>query len=52
MLSSVKVESPDFPEPILIEADQLILSTGIKAERGNKVLSDMLKVPLNATDFM
>jgi heterodisulfide reductase subunit A-like polyferredoxin len=51
MLSSVKVESPDFPEPILIEADQLILSTGIQAEKDNKVISDMLKVPLNASGF-
>jgi heterodisulfide reductase subunit A len=51
MLSSVKVESPDFPESFIIEADQLILSTGIKAEKDNKVLSDMLKVPLNASGF-
>ena len=51
VLSTVKVESPDFPESILIEADRLILSTGIKAEKDNKVLSDMLKVPLNANGF-
>jgi heterodisulfide reductase subunit A-like polyferredoxin len=51
MLSSVKVESPDFPEPLLLEADQLILSTGIQAEKDNKVLSDILKVPLNANGF-
>ena len=51
VLSSVKVESPDFPESIIIETDQLILSTGIKAEKDNKILSDMLKVPLNASGF-
>jgi len=51
MLSSVKVESPDFPEPLVIEADQLILSTGIKANKDNKILSNMLKVPLNANGF-
>ena len=51
VLNSVKVKSPDFPESIEIEADQLILSTGIKAEKDNKVLSDMLKVPLNANGF-
>jgi len=51
VLSSVKVDSPDFPESIKLEADQLILSTGIKAEKDNKILSDMLKVPLNASGF-
>jgi heterodisulfide reductase subunit A len=51
VLSSVKVESPDFPESIVIEADHLILSTGIKAEKDNKIISNMLKVPLNANGF-
>ena len=51
ILSSVKVDSPDFPESIVIEADQLILSAGIKAEKDNKRISDMLKVPLNANGF-
>ncbi|MGD0035844.1 MAG: FAD-dependent oxidoreductase [Bacteroidota bacterium] len=51
VLSSVKVESPDFPDSIVIEADHLILSTGIKAEKENKKISDMLKVPLNANGF-
>ena len=51
ILNSVKVESPDFPESIVIEADHLILSTGIKAERENKKISDMLKVPLNSNGF-
>jgi heterodisulfide reductase subunit A-like polyferredoxin len=51
VLSSVKVDSPDFPESIIIEADYLILSTGMKAEKDNKYISDMLKVPLNANGF-
>ena len=51
VLSAVKVESPDFPEPIVIEADKLILSTGLHANEDNKRISDMLKVPLNANGF-
>jgi heterodisulfide reductase subunit A-like polyferredoxin len=51
MLSAVKVESPDFPELIAIEADNLILSTGLNANEDNKRISDMLKVPLNANGF-
>ena len=51
VLSSVKVESPDFPEAIEIEADQLILSTGVDANEDNKSISNMLKVPLNASGF-
>ena len=48
----VSVNSPDFPEPIEIEADQVVLSTGIAADRANnKRVSDMLKVPLNADGF-
>jgi heterodisulfide reductase subunit A-like polyferredoxin len=47
----VKVNSPDFPEPIEIEADNVILSTGIEARPDNKRLSDMLKVPLNSDGF-
>jgi heterodisulfide reductase subunit A len=48
----VKVSSPDFPEPIEIEADRVVLSTGIAADRtNNKRISDMLKVPLNADGF-
>jgi heterodisulfide reductase subunit A-like polyferredoxin len=50
-LSSVTVNSPDFPESIVIEADKLILSTGINANEDNKIISDMLKVPLNANGF-
>jgi len=47
----VKIDSPDFPEPIEIEADNVILSTGIEAHPENKRLSDMLKVPLNSDGF-
>ncbi len=51
VLSAVKVESPDFPEPVIIEADKLILSTGLVANEDNRRISDMLKVPLNANSF-
>jgi len=47
----VKVNSPDFPEPIEIEADNVVLSTGIEASPDNKHLSDILKVPLNSDGF-
>jgi heterodisulfide reductase subunit A-like polyferredoxin len=48
----VTVNSPDFPEPVRIEADHVVLSTGIEPDReNNKRLSDMLKVPLNADGF-
>ncbi len=48
----VRVHSPDFPEPIEIETDLVVLSTGIEADRpNNKRVSDMLKVPLNADGF-
>jgi heterodisulfide reductase subunit A len=46
----VKVTSPDFPEPFEIEADNLVLSTGVDAGN-NRVLADLLKVPLNADGF-
>jgi len=51
VLNAVKLDSPDFPETIVIEADKLILSTGIKANEDNKAISNMLKVPLNASGF-
>jgi heterodisulfide reductase subunit A-like polyferredoxin len=51
VLSAVKVESPDFPEPVVIEADKLILSTGLVANDDNKRISNMLKVPLNTDGF-
>jgi heterodisulfide reductase subunit A len=48
----VTVDSPDLPEPIIIEADNVVLSTGIETDReNNKRISDMLKVPLNADGF-
>jgi heterodisulfide reductase subunit A-like polyferredoxin len=48
----VSLNSPDFPEPIEIETDLVVLSTGIEADRpNNKRVSDMLKVPLNADGF-
>jgi heterodisulfide reductase subunit A-like polyferredoxin len=48
----VTLESPDLPEPIEIEADNVVLSTGIETDReNNKRVSDMLKVPLNADGF-
>jgi heterodisulfide reductase subunit A len=48
----VSLQSPDFPEPIEIETDLVVLSTGIEADRqNNKRVSDMLKVPLNADGF-
>jgi heterodisulfide reductase subunit A-like polyferredoxin len=47
----VEVKSPDFPEPIEIEADNVILSTGIRSGEDNKHISDMLKVPLNNDGF-
>ena len=45
------MKSPDFPETIEIEADNVILSTGIDAPKENRKLADMLKVPLNADGF-
>jgi heterodisulfide reductase subunit A len=47
----VTVNSPDFPEPIEIEADRVVLSTGVDALKDNRKLADMLKVPLNADGF-
>jgi len=48
----VTLKSPDLPEPIAIEADNVVLSTGVEADKeNNKRVSDMLKVPLNADGF-
>ena len=47
----VTLDSPDFPETLEIEADNIILSTGVETPPSNKALSDMLKVPLNADGF-
>ncbi|MFC1495086.1 FAD-dependent oxidoreductase [Thermodesulfobacteriota bacterium] len=47
----VTVDSPDFPETIEIETDNVILSSGINAPEDNRLLADMLKVSLNADGF-
>jgi heterodisulfide reductase subunit A-like polyferredoxin len=47
----VALSSPDFPEPIEIESDLVVLSTGIAPCADNRQVSDMLKVPLNANGF-
>jgi heterodisulfide reductase subunit A-like polyferredoxin len=48
----VTVNSPDLAEPIGIEADNVVLSTGVETDKeNNKRISDMLKVPLNADGF-
>lgn len=48
----VDLKSPDLPEPIRIETDTLVLSTGVQTDReNNKRISDMLKVPLNSDGF-
>ncbi len=48
----VTLKSPDLPEAIEIEADNVVLSTGVVADiENNKRISDMLKVPLNADGF-
>jgi heterodisulfide reductase subunit A2 len=48
----VTLTSPDFPEPLAIEADTVVLSTGLEVDyQNNKRMSDMLKVPLNADGF-
>ena len=48
----IDLKSPDFPESIRIEADTLVLSTGVRTEReNNRRISDMLKVPLNSDGF-
>ena len=49
---TVALKSPDFPEPLQIEADNVVLSTGVEVDlKNNKRVSDMLKVPLNADGF-
>jgi heterodisulfide reductase subunit A-like polyferredoxin len=47
----VSLESPDVNDRVEIEADQVILSTGISAPAANRQLSDMLKLQLNADGF-
>jgi len=52
ILSSVKMESLDFPESIVIEADHLILSTGIKRKKKIREFRTCLKYRSMQTDFM
>jgi heterodisulfide reductase subunit A len=48
----VSLKSPDFPEPIEIEADRVVLSTGVATPiENNKRISNILKVPLNTSGF-
>jgi heterodisulfide reductase subunit A-like polyferredoxin len=48
----VSLQSPDVAEPIEIEADDVVLSTGVETDKeNNKRISDMLKVPLNSDGF-
>jgi len=47
----ISLKSPDLPEPVEIEADNLVLSTGVDAAEGNRGVADMLKVPINADGF-
>jgi len=48
---TVKLKSPDMRDAIEIEADNVILSTGIDAPKGNRTISDMLKLQLNQDGF-
>jgi heterodisulfide reductase subunit A-like polyferredoxin len=48
---AVKFKSPDMCDAIEIEADNVILSTGIDAPEGNRAISDMLKLQLNQDGF-
>ncbi|MEI8191983.1 MAG: 50S ribosomal protein L2, partial [candidate division NC10 bacterium] len=47
----VSVDSPDINDRVEIEADHVVLSTGISAPAANRQLSDMLKLQLNADGF-
>jgi len=47
----VTLNSPDLPEPVEIEADNVVLSTAVEAGRDNRRLSDLLKVALNGDGF-
>ncbi|MGA2787337.1 MAG: FAD-dependent oxidoreductase [Verrucomicrobiota bacterium] len=48
----VTLKSPDLPDVLEIEADNVVLSTGVEVDlANNKRISDMLKVPLNADGF-
>jgi heterodisulfide reductase subunit A2 len=47
----VALDSPDFPERIEIEADWVVMSTGMQAQDGNTALSQLLKLTLNSDGF-
>jgi heterodisulfide reductase subunit A len=48
----VTFKSPDLSDVLEIEADNVVLSTGVEVDlKNNKRISDMLKVPLNADGF-
>ncbi len=47
----VTLKSPDMREQVEIEADNVILGTGIDAPADNRKLSDMLKLQLNGDGF-
>jgi heterodisulfide reductase subunit A-like polyferredoxin len=47
----VSLNSPDIREMVEIEADNIILSTGIDAPAENRAMSDMLKLQLNSDGF-
>lgn len=48
---NVKLKSPDMRDMVEIEADNVILSTGIEAPAENRAMSDMLKLQLNGDGF-
>lgn len=47
----IKVFEPILKEDLIIDADLVVLSTGIIADPNNKTLAKMLKVPLNSDGF-
>ncbi len=48
---AVNLKSPDLPEPLEIEADYIVLSTGVDEAGDNRRVADLLKVPLNSDGF-
>ncbi|KKL85921.1 hypothetical protein LCGC14_1949900 [marine sediment metagenome] len=48
---TVRVLDPILGREVVIEADLIALAVGIEAQSDNKVLSQMLKVPLNSEGF-
>ncbi len=47
----VTVKSPDMRDMVEIEADNVVLSTGIDSPAENRAISDMLKLQLNSDGF-